>query len=69
VRLTAMNASWQCTHQRDALVAIRPCFNSFVERVQDPEKSTYAFYSGSPSGSGVENWFQEYEGSNQRTSY
>jgi len=30
-------------------------------RSKDPEKSTYAFYSGSASGSGVENWFQEYE--------
>jgi hypothetical protein len=30
-------------------------------RSEDPEKSTYAFYSGSASGSGVEVWFREYE--------
>src|SRR5215471_17647665 len=30
-------------------------------RSKDPEKLTYAFYSGSASGSGVEVWFREYE--------
>jgi hypothetical protein len=30
-------------------------------RSADPEKATYAFYSGEASGSGVEVWFQEYE--------
>jgi hypothetical protein len=30
-------------------------------RTDDPVRSTYAFYSGEPSGSGVEVWFDEYE--------
>lgn len=30
-------------------------------RAKDPDKATYAFFSGEPTGSGVETWFRDYE--------